>query len=87
MCAKDVTAVCGMDNKTYPNECWLGCKQATLKNQGVCSGCQAICGTPENPTGGVVPACGPDGVTYPNACFATKCVGYPEGQVTAGPCP
>lgn len=87
MCGKDFTPVCGTDNKTYQNACWLGCKQATQKNQGVCSGCQAICGTPENPTGGVVPACGPDGVTYPNACFATKCVGYPEGQVTAGPCP
>lgn len=88
MCGKDFTPVCGTDNKTYQNMCWLkDCKGVNLKNNGVCSTCQSICGTPENPTGGVVHACGPDGVTYPNACFATKCVGYAESQVKPGACP
>ena len=86
-CPRTFDPACGGDNKTYPNECWLQCQGAVLKNPGVCSTCQAICGTPDNPVGGPNPACGPDGITYPTACFATKCVGYSEGQVSPGPCP
>lgn len=85
-CPKVFEPVCGADNVTYPNSCWLQCKQINLKNQGVCQACKNICGTPDNPVGGLNPVCGPDGITYPSSCFPVKCVGYSEQQVSQGPC-
>ena len=86
-CDHTFEPVCGVDKngnqRTYQNQCFAKCLGATSVRNGVCSNCKSMCGTPDNPKGGVHEVCGKtDHVTYPNACFAKKCTlvnDYTEG--------
>ncbi|NOZ01654.1 MAG: hypothetical protein GXP54_07165 [Deltaproteobacteria bacterium] len=72
-CPKEFTPVCA-GGKTYPTQCFADCLGAGTGAAGVCSGCETICGTPENPAGGFGgEVCGENGITYPTSCFPQKC--------------
>lgn len=71
--------VCGMDGKTYQNDCWAKCACVQVAYPGECKDeCTELCKGED-----YAPVCGEDGETYGNECYA-KCM---EVEVLhEGPC-
>ncbi|KAG7166161.1 Serine protease inhibitor dipetalogastin-like 1 [Homarus americanus] len=87
-CPRQRTPVCGSDDRTYTNECFLmreACagRRVTKARNGACPlKCPRIC------TREYLPVCGDDNVTYPNTCTmeSTVCEGKTVTKAYDGPC-
>nr|WHN38860.1 serine protease inhibotor Kazal type 2 [Andraca theae] len=98
LCTEIYQPVCGSDNRTYYNDCYLGCESRRLIEIGMpeigvaypgsCKEWYCRC------SNAVVPVCGTDGRTYKNICIL-QCyshrnhgLGKPAiGVKSTGPCP
>merc|ERR1712098_348485 len=69
-CPKRYEPRCGVDGKTYANECLIGCQGVKQACQGECPCASEGCKCPEI----LRPVCGRDNKTYDNSCQA-KCHG------------
>lgn len=71
--------VCGMDGKTYQNDCWAKCSCVQVAYPGECvDKCTELCKGAD-----YEPVCGTDLVTYGNECYA-ECFGVEV--IHPGPC-
>ncbi|KFG28147.1 Kazal-type serine protease inhibitor domain-containing protein [Toxoplasma gondii VAND] len=71
-CPKILAPVCGVNGKTYGNQCLLECDQVNLLKEGPCSPAPPGGDEEEIPVVcplNELPVCGSDGVTYGNDCF------------------
>ena len=68
-CAEYYEPVCGVDGKTYSNECFANIENIEVAYQGECGQENALA-EPRICTMEYNPVCGMDGVTYGNPCMA-----------------
>ncbi len=82
VCQANYNPVCGNDNKTYSNECRMGCVGQTKKSNGPCP----VITTPPTCTCAYnyKPVCGNDNKNYQNPCLM-RCAG--QTKKSNGPCP
>merc|ERR1712098_770326 len=80
-CPKRYEPRCGVDGKTYANECLIGCQGVKQACQGECPCASEGCKCPER----YEPRCGVDGKTYANECLI-GCQGVKQACQGEGPC-